>query len=404
VWRDHLQALLRTQATATVGLAPLAMVFFQQVSVVGFAANLVAIPLVTLLVTPLALIGLLLPPAWTLAAGAVQGLTAFLELLAGWPLAVWSAAAAPPWAVAAGLLGGALLVMPLPWRLRGLGLPLMLPLLAPHMDRPPEGRFETVVVDVGQGTAVLVRTAQHLLVYDAGPQYTPEADAGQRVLLPLLRARGEQAVDHLVLSHRDLDHVGGAASLIKALPVRQLSSSLEAFHPLRAMLPTHQRCDAGQRWRWDGVDFEMLHPAAAEHPPTGTLPARPNALSCVLRVSDASGRRLLLTGDIEAAQETALLAREGPNLKSDALLVPHHGSRTSSTEAFIQAVAPRWALAQAAYRSRFGHPAPDVVARYEARAIPVLRTDRCGAWSWRSDQPEGRCERQTRPRYWHTVP
>jgi competence protein ComEC len=121
-------------------------------------------------------------------------------------------------------------------------------------------------------------------------------------------------------------------------------------------------------------------------------------------VSDASGRRLLLTGDIEAAQETALLAREGPNLKSDALLVPHHGSRTSSTEAFIQAVAPRWALAQAAYRSRFGHPAPDVVARYEARAIPVLRTDRCGAWSWRSDQPEGRCERQTRPRYWHTVP
>jgi competence protein ComEC len=404
VWRDHLQALLRTQATATVGLAPLAMVFFQQVSVVGFAANLVAIPLVTLLVTPLALIGLLLPPAWTLAAGAVQGLTAFLELLAGWPLAVWSAAAAPPWAVASGLLGGALLVMPLPWRLRGLGLPLMLPLLAPHMDRPPEGRFETVVVDVGQGTAVLVRTAQHLLVYDAGPQYTPEADAGQRVLLPLLRARGEQAVDHLVLSHRDLDHVGGAASLIKALPVRQLSSSLEAFHPLRAMLPTHQRCDAGQRWRWDGVDFEMLHPAAAEHPPTGTLPARPNALSCVLRVSDASGRRLLLTGDIEAAQETALLAREGPNLKSDALLVPHHGSRTSSTEAFIQAVAPRWALAQAAYRSRFGHPAPDVVARYEARSIPVLRTDRCGAWSWRSDQPEGRCERQTRPRYWHTVP
>jgi competence protein ComEC len=294
--------------------------------------------------------------------------------------------------------------MPLPWRLRGLGLPLMLPLLAPHVDRPTEGLFETVVVDVGQGTAVLVRTAQHLLVYDAGPQYTPEADAGQRVLLPLLRARGEQAVDHLVLSHRDLDHVGGAASLIKALPVRELSSSLEAFHPLRAMLPTHQRCDAGQRWRWDGVDFEMLHPAAAEHPPTGTLPARPNALSCVLRVSDASGRRLLLTGDIEAAQETALLAREGPNLKSDALLVPHHGSRTSSTEAFIQAVAPRWALAQAAYRSRFGHPAPDVVARYEARAIPVLRTDRCGAWSWRSDQPEGRCERQTRPRYWHTVP
>lgn len=403
-WSLHLAPLLRTQAIATAGLTPLTLVFFQQVSVVGFLANLVAIPLVTLLITPLALAGLILPLLWTVAAWGVQGLTALLQAMAGWPLAVWSAAAAPHWAVAAGLLGGALLVMPLPWRLRGLGLPLMLPLLAPHVDRPPQGRFETVVVDVGQGTAVLVRTAQHLLVYDAGPQYTPEADAGQRVLLPLLRARGEQAVDHLVLSHRDLDHVGGAASLIKALPVRQLSSSLEAFHPLRAMLPTHQRCDAGQRWRWDGVDFEMLHPAAAEHPPAGTLPARPNALSCVLRVSDASGRSLLLTGDIEAAQEAALVAREGPDLKSDALLVPHHGSRTSSTEVFLQAVAPRWALVQAAYRSRFGHPAPDVVARYEENGIKLLRTDRCGAWSWRSDQPEGRCERQVRPRYWHTVP
>jgi competence protein ComEC len=403
-WSAHLAPLLRTQGTATAGLAPLTLVFFQQVSVVGFLANLVAIPLVTLLVTPLALAGLLLPPLWALAAALVQALTAGLELLAGWPLAVWNAGAAPPWAVAAGLLGGAVLVMPLPWRLRGLGLPLMLHLLAPQVDRPPQGRFEAVVVDVGQGTAVLVRTAGHLLLYDAGPQYTPEADAGQRVLLPLLRARGERAVDLLVLSHRDLDHVGGAASLIKALPVRQMTSSLESFHPLRALLPGHQRCDAGQRWDWDGVRFEMLHPLSVEHPPPGALPARPNALSCVLRVSDAAGRSLLLTGDIEATQEAALVARAGPALPSEVLLVPHHGSRTSSTPAFLEAVAPRVALVQAAYRSRFGHPAPDVVARYEERGIEVLRTDRCGAWSWRSDQVQGRCERQDRPRYWMTLP
>jgi len=327
--------------------------------------------------------------------------------------------------VAAGLLGGALLVMPLPWRLRVLGLPLMLPLLVPQVERPPAGRFETVVVDVGQGTAVLVRTAGHLLMYDAGPQYTPEADAGQRVLLPLLRARGERAVDLLVLSHRDLDHVGGAASLMKALPVRQMSSSLELFHPLRALLPAHQRCDAGQRWEWDGVRFEMLHPLPDEHPPPGVLPARPNALSCVLRVMDASGRSLLLTGDIEAAQEAALVARSrtrpgaGPGavaetapspsgnadpLAAEVMLVPHHGSRTSSTPAFLEAVAPRVALVQAAYRSRFGHPAPDVVARYEERGIEVVRTDRCGAWSWRSDQARGRCERQESPRYWRTMP
>jgi competence protein ComEC len=412
-WSAHLAPLLRTQAIATAGLTPLTLVFFQQVSIVGFLANLVAIPLVTLLITPLALAGLILPPLWTVAAWGVQGLTALLQGMAAWPLAMWNAAAAPPWAVAAGLLGGALLVMPLPWRLRVLGLPLVLPLLLPQVDRPPPGRFETVVVDVGQGTAVLVRTAGHLLLYDAGPQYTPEADAGQRVLLPLLRARGERAVDLLVLSHRDLDHVGGAASLMKALPVRQLSSSLETFHPLRAMLPDHQRCDAGQRWDWDGVRFEMLHPLSAEHPPPGLLPARPNALSCVLRVSDAEGRSLLLTGDIEAAQEAALVARaaagpdpalQSPVLKSEVLLVPHHGSRTSSTPAFLEAVAPRVALVQAAYRSRFGHPAPDVVARYEARGIEVLRTDRCGAWSWRSDEAQGRCERAERPRYWMTRP
>jgi competence protein ComEC len=424
-WRAHIAPLLRTQAIATAGLTPLTLVFFQQVSVVGFLANLVAIPLVTLLVTPLALAGLALPPLWTVAAWGVKGLTALLQHLAAWPLAVWNAAAAPPWAMAAGLLGGALLVMPLPWRLRLLGLPLMLPLLLPPADRPPPGRFETVVVDVGQGTAVLVRTAGHLLLYDAGPQYTPEADAGQRVLLPLLRARGERAVDLLVLSHRDLDHVGGAASLMKALPVRQLSSSLEAFHPLRALLPSHQRCDAGQRWEWDGVRFEMLHPSSDEHPPPGLLPARPNALSCVLQVTDTAGRSLLLTGDIEAAQEAALVARSGnkpgagrdavpdtaparagavPPLASEVLLVPHHGSRTSSSPDFLEAVAPRVALVQAAYRSRFGHPAPDVVARYEAKGIEVLRTDRCGAWSWRSNQAQGRCERQARPRYWMTVP
>lgn len=424
-WHGQLGPLLRTQAIATVGLTPLTLVFFQQVSVVGFLANLAAIPLVTLLITPLALAGLVLPPLWTVAAWGVQGLTVLLQSMSAWPLAVWNAAAAQPWAVAAGLLGGALLVMPLPWRLRVLGLPLLLPLLAPPVERPSQGRFETVMVDVGQGTAVLVRTANHLLLYDAGPQYTPEADAGQRVLLPLLRARGERAVDLLVLSHRDLDHVGGAASLIKALPVRLLSSSLEAFHPLRALLPPHQRCDAGQGWEWDSVRFEMLHPLADEHPPPAQLPARPNALSCVLRVTDASGRSLLLTGDIEAAQEAALVARSGIGpgagqgalpetapapagpvspLASEVLLVPHHGSRTSSTAAFLEAVAPRVALVQAAYRSRFGHPAPDVVARYEARGIEVLRTDRCGAWSWRSDEAQGRCERAVRPRYWMTVP
>jgi competence protein ComEC len=395
--RGVAMAGLRTQATATIGLAPLSMVFFQQVSVVGFLANLVAIPLVTLLVTPLVLLGVLVPPLWQPAAWLVQGLTLLLAQLAGWPLAVWSAAVAPAWGVAVGLFGGVLLLLPLPWRLRLLGLPMLLPLLAPAVDRPAEGRFEFIAADIGQGTAALVRTRSHLMVYDTGPQTSREADAGQRVLLPLLRARGEAAVDLLVLSHRDADHTGGAASLLAGVAVRASTSSLADDHPLRTRLPNHRRCDAGHRWTWDGVEFEVLHPPAADH----ALPLKPNALSCVLQVSATDGRRLLLTGDIEAAQEEALVARLGNALASGVMLVPHHGSRTSSVPAFIDAVAPRVAVVQAAYRSRFGHPAADVVERYRTRGVELVRTDRCGAWSLPAEATRGTCERQTFRRYWH---
>ncbi|HPP82272.1 MAG TPA: DNA internalization-related competence protein ComEC/Rec2, partial [Rubrivivax sp.] len=393
-----LRSGLRTQALATAGLTPLTLLFFQQVSVVGFVANLVAIPLVTLVITPLALAGLAWPALWMPAGWGVQALLTYLSALVRLPFAVWTAAAAPPWAVAAGLLGGALAVLPLPWRLRALALPLVLPLLLPVLPRPDRGRFEIVAVDVGQGTAVLVRTRDHLLVYDSGPQYSAEADAGSRVLVPLLRARGERAVDLLVLSHRDSDHVGGAASLLAAVPVRELASSLADDHPLRALAQArgarHTRCVDGTSWSWDGVRFEMLHPQRADY---GSA-RKPNALSCVLRV-EAAGRSALLAGDIEAAQEAALVAR-GADLRSELLLVPHHGSRTSSTPAFLDAVAPRLALVQAAYRSRFGHPAPDVMARYAARGIVVVRSDRCGAWTAGADGREV-CAREDGRRYWH---
>jgi competence protein ComEC len=395
-WRARLRAAWHTQVVATVGLAPLTMVFFQQVSLVGFVANLAAIPVVTLVVTPLALLGSVVPPLWSLAGWVVQGLQAGLVALAALPLAVWSAAAAPGWAVAAGLLGGVLLVLPLPRRLRAIGLPLLLPLLAPAVERPNLGAFELVAPDVGQGNAVIVRTAAHLLVYDTGPAYSADSDAGDRVLLPLLRARGETRVDLLVLSHRDSDHTGGAASLLAALPLAASASSLADDHPLRARLPGHRRCEAGQSWQWDGVRFEFLHPAAGDY----ALLQRPNALSCVLRATAADGTRLLLAGDIEAAQEAALLDRAGraaAPLRSEILLVPHHGSRTSSTPGFLDTVQPRLALVQAAYRSRFGHPAPDVLARYEQRAIDLVRSDRCGGFSW----PPRRCERDAARRYWH---
>lgn len=383
---------LRTQAVATIGLAPLTLLFFQQVSLVGFVANLVAIPAVTLAITPLALAGALWAPLWTLAAALVQGLTALLQPLGGWP--VWQAAAAPAWAAAAGLLGGALLVLPLPWRVRWLGLPLLLPLLAPLPPRPAEGRFELVAVDVGQGTAVLLRTRRHLLVYDSGPRWSAESDAGDRILRPLLRARGEDRIDLLMLSHRDSDHVGGAASLL-SMPVGRMVSSLADDHPLRAAPVPQQTCLAGQAWAWDGVRFEVLHPAALDPA------AKPNTQSCLLRVGDAAGRRVLLTGDLEAAQEAALaLGDAAARLRADAMMIPHHGSRTSSSAVFLDRVAPRFAFVQAAYRSRFGHPAPDVLARYAERGVTVVRSDACGAWTW-DGEGEGRCTRQVARRYWH---
>jgi competence protein ComEC len=391
----RLRAMLRTQAIATIGLAPLSLAFFQQVSLVGFVANLVAIPWITLVVTPLTLTGVVLPWLWQWAAAAMAALVAFLQWLVSWHGAVWSVPAAPTWAAAAGLAAALLGLLPLPWRLRLLAVPLALPLLWPAVAHPLPGHFELVVLDVGQGTAVLVRTQSKLLVYDTGPAYARDADAGQRIIVPLLRARGERQVDMLMLSHRDSDHVGGAASLHSALPIEHWSTSLAADHPLRALATDHQRCDAGQSWQWDEVSFEVLHPSAEDH----GRETKSNAVSCVLRVRDAAGRSVLLTGDIEAPQEASLVARLGAQLRSTLLLVPHHGSKTSSSDAFLEAVQPQIAMVQAGYRSRFGHPAPEVLARYQARSIMLVRSDRCGAWTWNDGAFQ--CARETRRRYWH---
>ena len=419
-WPGRLWAVvradLRTQVVATIGLTPLTLVFFQQVSVIGFAANLIAIPLITLVITPLALLGVALVPLWSVGAGVVQQLNGVLAWLAALPGAVWTVPAAPAWAQWAGIAAAVLLVLPLPWRARLLALPLALPLLMPPRDLPDAGRFDVLAVDVGQGTAVLVRTHDHLLVFDAGPQYSRDSDAGQRVLLPLLRGRGETRIDRLVLSHRDLDHVGGAKTLLTTLAVGELHSSLEAGHPLLALAGTSTstntstsphgrisvRCAAGQSWDWDGVHFEVLRPELADYDRT----LKTNAMSCVLRVSEAraGGHSVLLTGDIEREQEAALVAAQGDRLRSDVLIVPHHGSRTSSTAAFLDAVAPKLAVFQAGYRNRFGHPAPDVLARYRERGIAIVTSPQCGAWQWRGTAQgpaDGVCQRDAVRRYWH---
>ncbi len=389
-----LKAMFREQWVITLALTPLTLLLFGQVSVVGLLANALAIPWVTLVLTPLAMLGVLFAPLWTLAGSAITVMTGYLNWLAGWSFASLSLAQAPVWAGAAGVVGGLCLVMQLPWSLRLMGLPLMLPVLLWQAPRPGAGQFELLAADIGQGNAVLVRTARHALVYDAGPSFSRESDAGHRVLVPLLRAL-EVGVDRLVLSHRDTDHVGGARALLLMQPQAELLSSIEAGHPLQALRPA-MRCAAGQRWQWDGVAFDVLHPQARDYD-TGR---KTNALSCTLRISN--GRQVaLLVGDIEQAQEARLVAQGAP-LKADVLLVPHHGSKTSSSAAFLEAVQPRIALVQAGYRNRYGHPAESVLVRYAERQIRVVDSPHCGAITWRSDQPEGvLCQRTLSLRYWH---
>lgn len=384
----------REQWVVTLALTPLALLLFNQVSLVGLLANALAIPWVTLLVTPLAMLGVFYAPLWSVAAWAVGLLTGFLQALASWPLASVDVAAAPLWCAVAGVLGGGLLALRLPWHWRGLGIPLLLPVLLWQPVRVAPGQFELLAADIGQGNAVLVRTATHTLLYDTGPRFSPESDAGSRVLVPLLRALGER-IDILMLSHRDSDHTGGAPAVLAMQPQASLLSSIEDGHALQALRPS-TRCAAGQRWAWDGVDFEVLHPAAADY----ALPKKSNAMSCVLRISNGA-QTALLAGDIEAPQELGLVASSPERLKADFLLVPHHGSKTSSSAVFLDAVQPRLALAQAGYRNRFGHPVAVVAARYDERGIRLVRSPQCGAAIWQSLRPaEMACQRQAGQRYW----
>ena len=393
-WRARLQQLLREQLLVVLALSPLTLLFFGQISVVGGLANLLAIPWVTLLVTPLSLLGVVWPLLWEVAAWCVQAMVVVLEWAAAWPWASWYRAQAPWWAALAALAGGVALALPLPWQGKLLALPLLWPALWWQPPRPAPGEFDMLALDVGQGSAVLLRTAGHSLLFDAGPAW-PGGDAGARVMQPLLQAYGER-LDALVLSHGDADHVGGAQAVMAQQPQAQLRGAGAAPVAQRLQRPWVP-CVAGQQWDWDGVRWQVLHPAAGAQ-------GDGNSASCVLRVQSARGAAVLLTGDMEAPQEAALL-RSGQALQADVLLAPHHGSRTSSTAAFIAAVAPRTAVVQAGYRNRFGHPAPVVLHRYAAQGTTVVSTPECGAVHWRSALPQQvACERTLHPRYWSYAP
>jgi competence protein ComEC len=393
--REHILSGLKEQWVITVALTPLTLLLFGQVSVVGLAANALSIPWITLLVTPLAMLGVLVPPLWDAAAVALGWLLGYLQWLASLPWATITVAVPPWWLAAAGVLGGVVLVIPWPWSMRVLGVPLLLPVLLWRAPLPPVGEFELLAADIGQGNAVLVRTASHALLFDAGPRYSLESDAGHRVLVPLLQALNTR-LDTVVLSHRDMDHVGGASAVLTMQPQAELLSSIVDGNLLQNLRAT-QRCVTGQHWEWDGIQFDILHPQAADY----ATSTQPNALSCVLRISNGS-RTALLAGDIEQAQEARLVAGVEDALRAQVLLVPHHGSKTSSSAAFLDAVAPQVGIVQSGYRNRFGHPAPAVLARLQERQIQIVDSPHCGAFTWQSWQSQdGACERAQSQRYWH---
>ncbi len=397
LWQ-RLKSMLREQWVITLALAPLSLILFNQVSVVGLIANAIAIPWVTLVVTPLAMTGAIAPPLWDAAALAVQAMSVVLAWMAQFPFATFSIAASAVWTGVMALFGSILLVLRLPAAIRFAGAVMILPFLLYTAPRPVLGEFSLLAADIGQGNALLVQTANHSLLYDAGPRFSRESDAGQRTLVPLLRALGEK-LDLLIVSHRDADHIGGAAAVLKMQPQAKLMSSIELENDLQKVRAA-ERCIAGKKWQWDGVDFEILHPQLPDY----ETPQKPNAMSCVLRIGN--GRQtVLLTGDLEAAQEQRLVS-ERAALKADVLLVPHHGSKTSSTPEFLDAVKPTIAIVQSGYRNRFQHPVPEVMARYDERQIRVIKSPQCGAARWQSDVASNvHCQRQLDKRYWqHQMP
>ena len=370
----------RTQWAVTAGLVPLTLLLFGQVSVVSPVANAVAIPLVSFVVTPLALAGSLVPGPpgdWLLilAHWTVELLAWLLRRMAEWPGAVWRAPAPQAWVFALGLGGTLWMLMPRGWPHRWAGAVALLPMLLQLPDPPRAGTFRVTAFDVGQGMALLVETERHRLLYDTGPAYAPGADGGSRVILPYLRMRGIAALDGIVVSHGDTDHTGGALAVLEGIDVEWLASSLPFDHAIVRAARRHVRCNAGQHWEWDGIVFDMLHPTSASY---DDAHLKTNARSCTLRIGN--GRRtVLLAGDIEAAQEAALLERAPDRLRADVLLAPHHGSGTSSTLAFLQAVRPGIAIFQVGYRNRYHHPKPEVVDRYGTLGAECLRTDEAGA-------------------------
>lgn len=355
--RGWLLDTLRTQWAVGIGLLPLLAFFFQQAGLGSPLANFIAVPVYALCVVPLVLMGATLLAAWPWAGAGLLKIAAVVMAWT-WPVLAWIAQApaavltapSPTWYVAAAATLGAF------WLLLPRAMPGRVPaalLLLPLFVIPPSGlaagEFNFTLLDVGQGLAAVVRTGQHVLVYDTGPRFQSGTDTGGEVVIPYLRSQGLAAPDLILVSHGDNDHAGGLASLRQAFP------AVAVYTGAPDRVPQASRCLRGQHWEWDGVRFDMLYPDRAS-PLTG------NDASCVLRVSSPAGS-VLLPGDLMKKGERRLLALQA-DLSSSVLVAPHHGSNSSSTPAFVAAVAPRRVLFPVGYHNRWDFPKPEVVARY----------------------------------------
>lgn len=395
-----LREAVTTQWAVTLGLMPLLLMMFQQVSIISPLANALAIPVISLIVVPITLLGSVLPIDWILliAYQAIHLCMVALEWMASSSLSVWQQQAPPFWTLPLAIMGVLWLLLPRGFPMRWLGVIALLPMFLVQAPRPSYGTMRVAVLDVGQGLAVVVSTQTHNLLYDTGPRYSSQSDSGGRVIVPYLRAAGIRHLDALLVSHDDNDHSGGVVSILNQVPVRQVLSSLLLNSPL-IDTNNHKHCHTGQSWQWDGVVFEMIYPDmdSYENPKI-----KDNDRSCVLRISSQSGR-LLITGDIERGAENALLRSEY-SLKSDVLIAPHHGSKTSSTWAFVEEVNPGAVVFTMGYLNRFRHPHPTILQRYEDIGSKVYRSDQDGAVIINFEAESGieiMRWRQHARRYWH---
>lgn len=407
-WQQRmLQALkeaCRVQAVVTLALLPFTLYWFYQVSIVSPLANAFAIPLVSYIVTPLAILGAMLPEfigRWLIwpAHAAMEYLAVVLEWMAGWSWSVVWSKQPEWWALLISGLGIVYAIRPGDildaWKWRVLGIAFCIPLFAPAIQPLSSfllghGEFRASVLDIGQGTAVLIETKNRRLLYDTGPIQGKKDDAGQRIILPYLRGRGIDRIDRMVISHSDGDHVGGAATLLKHIHFDSMIGSLPSNNPLLQNLQARKvpsiPCRFGQRWEWDGVEFVIWHPHEAtifsnQHP------EKPNEMSCVLEVRNKQSS-LWLTGDVEKQGEAEITERLDDAMLQEIgdreliFMAPHHGSKTSSSLALLRRLNPDQAFAQNGYRNRYGHPHADITARYRYLDIPFYQTPETGAQSW----------------------